>query len=138
MLTRNIAIGLIIGGTLGGLAIGATTGWVINGWRLSGKVERLNGKVDARDQAIASLGDINARCTSSVADVKAAVKEIADDAAKRAAAAATAMQRAEKGAGAYLANARAALARPAPAPGGECEAMVREAIDYAGRRKAGQ
>jgi hypothetical protein len=136
VLTRQLAIGLIIGGTLGGLAIGGLTGWTLNGWRLSGRVAELQGVANTQHQSIATLRGANDNCTAAVGGVKGAVQQIADQVDKNSRAARAAMARAEKAAAGHLDAARSALNRPLPPAGAECDALVREAIDYATRRKA--
>lgn len=118
------------------LALAAGAGWTVNGWRLAGELHRLQGVVDTQVQSLATLKGANDRCAAGVADVKEAVKAIADDAARRTAAAAKAAQQAEAGARAHLADAKAALNRPMPAAGKECETAAAEAVNYAKRRKA--
>lgn len=135
MLTRRIAIALMIGGTLGGLALGFGAGWLLNGWRLAGELQELKGTVATQRQAIATLEGANGRCTASVAEVRGAVKDLVDENARRAAAAQAAIARAEKSAEKHLQAATAALARPAPKAGEECATLVREALDYARKRK---
>jgi|CXWL01.1.fsa_nt_gi hypothetical protein len=135
VLTRQVAIYLIVGAAIGGLAIGGAIGWTANGWRLSGNVEKLAGVVSTQDQSIATLKGVNDRCAASVGDVKASVKALLDESAKRSAAAQDAMDKAAKKAEGHLAAAAAALNRPMPAPGKECDAIVREALDYAKKRK---
>jgi len=132
MLKTNVAIYLIIAA----LALGAAAGWVLNGWRLSGQIERLQGKVETQEQSIATLRGANGRCTAAVGDVKAAVQGIAERVEKNSRAAVAAMARAEKTAAGHLDAARSATARPMPAPGGECAALVKEALEYAARRRA--
>ena len=136
MLTRNIAIGLIIGGTLGGLAIGGTTGWTLNGWRLSGKVSKLEGKVETQQQTIATLEGANGRCTAAVGDVRGSVQQLVDENLKRSNAATKAMEKAAGEAKGHLAAAAAAMGRAAPKAGDECTTLARELLDYARRRKA--
>lgn len=136
MLTRQIAIGLIIGGTTAGFGLGGAAGWTLNGWRLSARVAELQGVANTQHQSIASLEGANVRCTTSVGDVKGAVKALVDAAEGRAQKAQAAMARAEKATAAHLAAARAALARPLPKAGAECDTLAQEAADYARRRKA--
>lgn len=138
MLTRNLAIGLIVGGTLGGLALGGLGGWTINGWRLAGQVEQLRGVVRTQEQGIATLKGANANCSAAVKSVQSAVQGIADRVDKNSKAARAAMARAETAAAVHLAAAKDAMNRPLPKPGGECDALVREALDYAAKRKAAQ
>lgn len=136
MLTRNLAIGLILGGTLGGLAIGGLAGWTLNGWRLGARVAELQGVADTQRQSIATLEGANGRCTAAVGDVKGAVKQIADDAAARSRRAQDAMEKAARAAQGNLKAARDALNRPLPKAGAECDAIEQEALDYAAKRKA--
>lgn len=136
MLTRTLAMYMIVGGTLGGAAAGAASGWVVNGWRLSSQVAELRGVVAGKEATIGELRSSNASCNAAVKDVRSAVKAIGDDSARRAKSAAAAMQRVEKKVAGHLADAKGALNRPLPAAGKECEAMVREALDYARRRRA--
>jgi hypothetical protein len=117
------------------LAVGFGAGWAINGWRLGTKVATLEGVVETQKQSIATLEGANQRCAAGVADVKGAVKAIADDAAARTAAAAAAMKAAEKGAAEHLAAAKDAMSRPPAAPGTECDRAAAEASAYAKKRK---
>lgn len=135
VLTRQAAIYMIVGGTLGGLAIGGAAGWIVNGWRLSGDVQKLTGVVSTQQQGIDTLKGANDRCTTAVGDVKASVKTLVDENAARSKASQAAIDRAAKKAEGHLKAATAALNRPMPAPGKECDALVREALDYADRRK---
>jgi len=134
----GLKLEIFIACLLGALLAGFGAGWMVNGWRLSGDVEKLNGIVETQKQSLETFEGANKRCTASVADVKGAVKAIADDATARAKAAAEAMARAEAGGKAHLEAAKAALNRPMPAAGKECDAIVREAVDYATKRKGGK
>ncbi len=116
-------------------ALGFGGGWIVNGWRLAGEVEHLEGVVDVQKQSLATYEGANERCVAGLQDVKGAVKVIADGVAARTKAAAEAMARAEQASKAHLEAAQGALNRPMPAAGKECEAMVREAVEYAKKRK---
>jgi hypothetical protein len=117
------------------LAAGAGSGWTVNGWRLGGTIEGLEGAVATQKQSLATLEGANTRCTAGLAGVRDAVKAFADDGAKRSAAAAAAMAKVEQAAAAQLAAAKAALQRAMPPPGGECDAAAREASAYARKRQ---
>lgn len=117
------------------LAIAAGAGWMVNGWRLSGKINTLQGIVDTQVQSLATLEGANQRCTAGVEEVKGAVKGYVDAGTKRSEAAAEAMRQAAAGAQRHLEAARGALNRP-PAPAGkECETVAAEASAYAHKRK---
>jgi len=120
---------------VGLVLVGFGAGWTVNGWRLSGEVARLEGTVDTQKQSLETYEGANKRCTESVADVKGAVKGIADEAKARADAAAKAMQAAAVEAGKHHEAAKAALNRPLPAAGTECDSTAREAAAYAKKRK---
>lgn len=118
------------------LVVGFGAGWSANGWRLSAEVNRLQGVVDTQVQSLATLEGANKRCTAGVAEVKSAVKEIADDGARRTQAAASAMAKAAEAAKGHLADAKNAMNRPPIAPGQECAGVAKEASAYAKKRKA--
>jgi hypothetical protein len=117
------------------LAGGFGAGWFVNGWRLGVKTAELQGVVDTQKQSLATLEGVNQRCAAGVADVKGAVKVIADEAAARTEAATKAMQAAEKGAAAHLAAATSAMNRPPAPPGTECDRAAAEAEAYAKKRR---
>jgi len=135
VLTRQIALYMIAGAAIGGLALGGAAGWTINGWRLAGKVNELSGVVSTQQQGIDTLKGANDRCTAAVGDVKASVKALIDESTARSAAAQAAMEKAAKKAEGHMKAATDALNRPMPAPGKECDALVKEALDYAKKRK---
>lgn len=118
------------------LAIVAGAGWTVNGWRLAGQLEQLQGVVDTQKQSLATLAGANERCAAGVADVKGAVKALVDDGTRRSAAAAAAMEQVAARAKGHLDGAAAALNRAMPAAGQECDTAAAEALDYAKRRKA--
>lgn len=110
-------------------------GWLVDGWRHSGEIAELGGTIKTHEKSLEQLRGANAGCRTALDGVKGAVREIAEDAKRRSAAAAAAMQRAEKKAAEHLEAARAAGSRPMPEPGGECEQLAREAVDYAAKRR---
>ena len=118
------------------LVVATTAGWVLNGWRLSGKIENLQGVVQTQQQSLATLQGANMRCTAAVGDVRDAVAAYVKEGEKRAAAATVAMQEAAKASKANLAAAKAALSRPPAKAGEECATVAREAAEYAKKRKA--
>lgn len=131
-MTSNIKL------AIAGAALLAATaaGWTLNGWRLAGKINELQGVVDTQAQALATLEGANTRCTAGVAEVKAAVKAYVEAGDARGREAAEAMRQAARAAQGHLAAAKAALDRPAPKRGEECATAAAEASDYARRRKA--
>ena len=118
-----------------GLALGGSTGWTLNGWRLSGEIQRLTGVAETQKQSLATFEGANKRCAAGLADVKGAVKGFVDDGARRSAAALKAMQEAAARAQGHLEDAKAALNRPMPAAGAECDTAAAEAAAYARKRK---
>lgn len=117
-------------------AAGAAGGWSVNGWRLGAKVENLQGVIDTQKQSLETMEGANKRCTAGVADVKGAVKALVDEGNARTEAAAKAMQRAADAAKGHLADAKAALNRPMPSAGKECDTAAAEAAAYAKKRRA--
>lgn len=118
-----------------GLGAGATPAWIVQGWRFGAQVARLEGQVETQKQSLATFEGANKRCTASVAEVKASVKELADESIRKSAAAAVAAQAAAKAAEGHLVASRAALNRAMPPPGKECETAASEASAYAKKRK---
>jgi hypothetical protein len=131
----SMKLEILVLSLVGALLAGFGGGWVVNGWRLSGDVARLEGTVDTQKQSLETYDGANKRCTASVADVKGAVKGIADEADARGKAAAEAMKKAAGEASGHLAAARDALSRPPALPGQECDTAAREATAYAKKRK---
>jgi hypothetical protein len=117
------------------IAAAAAGGWVVNGWRLAGELERLNGIVDTQQQSIETLAGVNKSCAAGLEDVKAAVKGYVDASDARGAAAAKAMAAAADAAKGHLAAAKDALNRPPAPPGQECATAAAEASAYARKRK---
>lgn len=117
------------------VAGGFGAGWLVNGWRLAGEIERLGGIVDTQKQSIATFEGANKRCVAGLDEVTRSVKEFVEAGAKRSEDAAKAMAEATKSAKSNLDAARDALARP-PAPRGkECETAAAEAAAYAAKRR---
>lgn len=135
MLTRSVALYSIAGAAVAGLTIGAAGGWIVNGWRLERDVARLVGVTNTQQQAIDNAKGVNDRCLAGLDDVKGSVKALVVENRTRSAAAQAAIERAAKKAERHLKAATDALNRPMPAPGKECDALVREALDYARQRK---
>lgn len=138
MITEEIKAAVIAGAIAGaaGLGLGFTGGWVINGWRLSGDINKLQGITETQKQGMSELAGANKNCIAGVAGVKADVKELVDDARQRSDEAAAAMKAAAKEASGHLAAARNALARPPVVRGKECPQAASEASQYARKRKA--
>jgi hypothetical protein len=120
------------------LVAAAAAGWTVNGWRLAGKVNELQGVVDTQAQALALLEASNIRCAAGVAEIQAAWKDHAAQEAARQRQAQEAMDTAARAAAGHLAAARAALKRPAPKAGEECSQVAAEAAAYVQRRKGGK
>lgn len=111
------------------------TGWGVKGWKDSGEISRLEGKVETQQQSIATLEGANTRCLAGVKDVQAAVKGFIDAGTERSEAARIAMEAAAAAAQGHLAAAQAAVNRAAPAAGKECPTAAQEAQAYARKRK---
>lgn len=126
---------LAAGAALAALAAGFAAGWAVNGWRLSGDIERLQGVTETQQQSIRTLEGVNKSCAAGVLEVKGAVKTIAEDGARRSRQAAEAMAAAAQATQQNLADARQALARPPAKPGEECDTAAREAAAYARKRQ---
>lgn len=133
----SLKMEILVASLVGALLAGFGAGWLVNGWRLGTENAELTGVVNTQKQSIATLDGANQRCAAGVADVKGAVKGIADEARARSEAAAKAMKIAEEAAKQHLADAKSALNRPLPAPGAECDTAAREATEYAKKRKGG-
>ncbi len=138
MLKTQVVVVLIAVAALLGLAAGGGGAWMVKGWKDSGEISKLQGAVSTQEQTIATLKGANASCVAGVGDVKAAVKTFIDEGKQASASAAAAMQKAAKQSAQNLADAKEAMKRPPAPPGQECPTMIREALDYAKRRKAGQ
>jgi hypothetical protein len=114
---------------LAGLALLAAfgIGWMANGWRLGRDIENLRGKV-------ALVEGANNRCAIAVGDVNKTLNGMRADQEKRAADAKAAVLKAQADAKDHYDAALAALQRPAPDPGKECDTVAREARGYFNRR----
>lgn len=135
MILNPIAAKVVLIAVAVALVVGFGTGWQVNGWRLSGEIERLDGVVATQNQSIDTLKGANERCTAGVNEVKIAVKGFIADADTRSREAAAAMKKAAEAAQGHLAAAKDAMNRPPPKPGEECETAAREASSYARKRK---
>jgi hypothetical protein len=112
------------------LALGGAGGWVVNGWRLSGQIERLSGKVAIEQGA-------NGRCESAVTQVQTTVNALREDEKARGVEVQKAVAKAAAESKTHLEAAREALSRAAPQPGAECDAAAREARAYVEKRRGG-
>jgi hypothetical protein len=122
----NLAIAAaVVAGVAG--AAGLSTGWTLNGWRLAGRIERLEGRASALEAA-------NQRCGVNVAEVKAAVGELVKAGELRAAAAAKALREAEKAALGHLARAGRILKAPPVPPEKQCDTVRDEQRGYVRQR----
>lgn len=131
---KEVLIAAAIAGVVG-LVTGFGSGWQVNGWRLSGKIQELDGVVATQNQSIDTLKGANERCTAGVTEVKTAVKGFIADADRRAQDAAAAMKAAAKVAQGHLDAAKNAMNRPPALPGKECDTAATEASSYAKKRK---
>lgn len=134
--TLKAAIIAVAVGVTAALVVGFGAGWTVNGWRLSGSINKLQGITETQKQGMDELAGANRNCIAGVGGIKDAVREIADDSKARSDAAAKAMAAAAKDAQVHLAAAKDALNRPPAAKGKECEAIAAEASAYAKKRKA--
>lgn len=137
MTLNPLSAKLAAGAALAALLAGFAAGWAVNGWRLAGDIERLKGVTQTQEQSIKTLVGVNKSCAAGVAEVKGAVKSMADAAERRSREAAQAMAATARQAEQHLADARSALARPPAKPGEECGTVAREASAYARKRQAG-
>ncbi len=121
----------------GALAIGFAGGWLVNGWRLGGELERRAGVIEAQEQSLKTLEGANARCSAGVAQVRSSLAAFYASVDRRSRRVEQALGEAERAAGAHLKAAAAARDRPPPRAGEECAQAAAEAAAYAARRKAG-
>jgi hypothetical protein len=133
MKLTEIQLGAIVAALA--FAAGASSGWMVNGWRLGAQIEQLAGVVATQQQSLETLKGANQRCTAGVADVRKSLEAFYGAIAARTAAVEAAMKAAERASRAHQEAARQALARPAPKPGEECASAAREAAAYAAKRK---
>lgn len=131
----SLKLEILIVSLAGALLAGFGAGWLVNGWRLGTENAELKGVVETQKQSLATMEGANQRCAAGVADVKGAVKGIADEVRARSEAAAKAMKGAEEAAKQHLAAAQSALSRPPAAAGAECDTAAMEASAYAKKRK---
>jgi hypothetical protein len=117
------------------LVVGFGGGWTVNGWRLAGEIQRLDGVVSTQEQSLKTLEGANKRCAAGVADVQKAVQGFISQADRRAADAAKAMAKAAEAAKGHLEAAKDAMNRPPAKPGEECDTAAKEATSYAKKRK---
>jgi hypothetical protein len=104
-------------------------GWMVNGWRLSGEIERMESRQALTDSA-------NRQCAADIKLVRASTRRITDALAAKEAEAKAAMSKAET-----EARKRAEMARriqDAPIHEGEtqCQAVEREQIEYVQSRSS--
>lgn len=138
MTPAQVALAVKAAILVGLVLVGFGAGWTVQGWRLGAEVAELQGTVDTQKQGLATFEGANQRCVAGLDDVKRSVKGYVDAAAARTDAAAKAIAAAAEAARAHEKAAADALARPLPAAGKECEAMVQEALDMAKRRRGGK
>jgi hypothetical protein len=120
---------------LAAIAAAGAGGWVLNGWRLAGELERRAGVIETQHQALETLKGANDRCAAGVADVRKSLAAFYADVDARSARVEAALEEAERAAQAHQEAARAALGRPMPKAGEECASVAGEAAAYAAKRK---
>ena len=110
-------------------ATGFASGWKLNGWRLSGTIERLQGENTVYAGA-------NARCGVNVAEVRAAVAGIVKAADERAEQARKGIQKAEAAAVIHINRAAGIIKRPPVPPEKQCDTVRDEQRAYVQERRA--
>ncbi len=128
-MTEKIIIAAVL------LAIGAGMGWTAENWRMSGKVATLTGDNKALKLSNDTYVAVNKQCAVNVADVKAAVNGIVNDAKKTNDRANAAMARVAGQADTHQRKASEALSRPPVPPAEWCLALQNEAAAYAKTRR---
>lgn len=118
-----------------GLAVGTGAGWTVRDWKAEGSEQRAAGEIRALNLVNATLEAANGRCAVNVADVKAGVQSVLDDAHKVNAKALDNMARTAGEVAGHMAKAAEALGRPPVPPDQWCQALQKEMGEYRARRQ---
>lgn len=116
-------------------AAGAAGGWAVADWKASGELATARAHTQAANLRNDALIGANNRCAVNVEDVRKAVKGIADQSARVAAAAAAEMKKAASQAQSHAARADEILSRPPVQQPKWCETIVRENAAYVAERR---
>ena len=118
-----------------GAVSGFGGGWTLQGWKLGKELATSQGEAKSLTLRNDTLVAANKQCGVNVADVKAAVKGIADDAKKVNDTAVAAMEKVAGKADHHQRKATEALNRPPVPPAEWCTALQKEATAYAAARR---